>query len=73
MEIPKGYIAACNTTDVNIKGAENIKALFQGEAPEDHDSRIAYDYFYLLSDWDTRDAIGVAPLKEMVDIQCPFA
>ena len=68
MEIPEGYLAACNTTDVNIKGTEDIKALFQGEAPEDHDSRLVYDYFYLLSDWDTRDDIGVAPLKEMVDI-----
>ena len=68
MEIPPGYISACNTTDVNIKGTEDMIALFQGEAPEDHDSRLAYDYFYLLSDWDTRDDIGVAPLKEMVDI-----
>ena len=68
MEIPKGYIGACNTTDVTIKGIEDIKALFQGEAPEDHDSRLVYDYFYLLCDWDTRDDIGVAPLKEMIDI-----
>ena len=67
MEIPEGYIAAGNSTDVNLKGSEDMKSLFRGEAPEDHDARLAYDYFHLLCDWDARDALGVAPLKEMVD------
>ena len=67
MEIPEGYIAAGNTTDVDRKGNEDMKALFHGEVPEDHDARLAYDYYFLLSDWDARDARGVAPLKEMVD------
>ena len=67
MEIPEGYIAAGNTTDVDRKGNEDMKALFHGEVPEEHDARLAYDYFHLVSDWDARDARGVAPLKEMVD------
>lgn len=67
MEIPEGYIAAGNTTDVDRKGNEDMKALFHGEVPEDHDAGLAYDYYYLVSDWDARDARGVAPLKEMVD------
>ena len=67
MEIRQGFLAAGNTVDVNIKGTEDMKALFHGEVPEDHDAKLAYDYFYLLCDWDARDARGVAPLKEMVD------
>ena len=46
---------------------EDMKGLFQGEPPEEHDARLVYDYFYLLNDWDARDAVGVASLKEMVD------
>ena len=70
MEIPyeKGFIAANNTTDVNIKVNEDKRALFQGEAPKEHDARLAYDYYYLLCDWDARDEMGVAPLKEMIDV-----
>ncbi len=67
MEIPEGFLAAGNTVDVNIKGTRDMNALFHGEVPEDHDAKLAYDYFYLLCDWDARDARGVAPLKEMVD------
>ena len=68
MEIPAGYLAGGNTSEVNYKATEDLKALFHGAVPEDHDSRLAYDYFYLLCDWDARDARGVAPLKEMIDV-----
>ena len=67
MEIPEGYLAAGNTTDAHRKGTEDMKALFHGEVPEDHDARLAYDYYHLVGDWDARDACGVAPLKELVD------
>lgn len=67
LEYPEGYMTAGNSSDVNYKADEDLKGLFRGEVPEDHDSRLAYDYFYLLCDWDARDARGVAPLKEMVD------
>ena len=68
MEIPAGYMAGGNTSEVNYKATEDLKALFHGAVPEDHDSRLAYDYYYLLCDWDARDARGVAPLKEMIDV-----
>jgi putative endopeptidase len=68
MEIPAGYLAGGNTSEVNYKATEDLKALFHGAVPEDHDSRLAYDYYYLLCDWDARDARGVAPLKEMIDV-----
>ena len=68
MEIPEGYVAGGNTSEVHYKTTEDLKALFRGEVPEDHDSRLAYDYFDLLCDWDARDARGVEPLKEMIDV-----
>ena len=68
MEIPEGYVAGGNTSEVHYKTTEDLKALFRGEVPEDHDSRLAYDYFNLLCDWDARDARGVEPLKEMIDV-----
>ncbi|MBO7670624.1 MAG: M13 family metallopeptidase, partial [Oscillospiraceae bacterium] len=67
MEYLEGYLAAGNSSDVNYKVGQDLKGLFRGEAPEDHDSRLAYDYFYLLSDWDSRNARGVEPLKALVD------
>ena len=45
LEIPEGYLAAGNTIDVNIKSTKDMMALFHGEVPEDHDARLAYDYF----------------------------
>ena len=45
-----------------------MKAMFHGSVPENHDARLAYDYYYLLGDWDSRNAVGVAPLKEMIDV-----
>ena len=71
MEIPAGYMAGGNTSEVNYKATEDLKALFHGAVPEDHDSRLAYDYYYLLCDWDARDARGVAPLKEMIAVGKP--
>ena len=68
MEIPEGYLAGGYTSDVNFKATEDLKALFHADVPEDHDSRLAYNYYYLLCDLDSRDARGVAPLKEMVDV-----
>ena len=55
MEIPEGYLGASNSTYVDLKGKRDMKDLFRGEAPEDHDARLAYDFFYLLLDWDARD------------------
>ena len=36
--------------NVTIDMPTDRKALFHGEKPEDHDSRLAYDYFCLLCD-----------------------
>ena len=67
LEIPTGYSSAGTTMDAAIQAAEDLKNMFLGDAPEGHDARLAYDYFQLLMNWDSRNAVGVAPLKAQVE------
>jgi Predicted metalloendopeptidase len=67
LEIPGGYATAGTTMDVQLKLSDDIKNMFLGDAPEEHDAKLAYDLFKLMMDWDSRNALGAAPLKEQVD------
>ncbi|MER2151555.1 MAG: hypothetical protein ABS900_08075 [Candidatus Limivicinus sp.] len=67
LTIGEGEFAAGNTVEMAKKTILDIKAMYHGEVPEEPDAKRAYDYYYLATDWDTRDALGTAPLKEMVD------
>ena len=67
LEIPEGYPYAGTVMDVALQQADDVKNMFLGDAPQSHDARLAYDLFQLMMDWDSRNAIGVAPLKEMTD------
>ena len=67
LEIPEGYSRAGTSVDLAIQAAEDLKNMFLGDAPEGHDARLAYDYFQLLMDWDSRNAVGVAPLKAQTE------
>ena len=66
LEIPEGYSFGGTLMDVNLKKTEDIRNMFLGDAPEGHDARLAYDLFQLMMDWDSRNALGVAPLKEQI-------
>ncbi len=66
-EIADGEFSASKGLEVSRKAERDTKVMFHGGAPENHDARLAYDYYYLITDWDARDALGVAPLKEMID------
>ena len=65
--IPEGYPCGGTAVDVELKLSDDIKNMFLGDAPEGHDAKLAYDLFWLMMDWDSRNALGVAPLKEQVD------
>ena len=67
LEIPEGYSYGGTIRDVMLLQAEDVKNMFLGQAPDSHDAELAYDLFWLLMDWDSRNAIGVAPLREKVD------
>ena len=67
LEIPEGYSYGGTLMDLLLKQAEDVKNMFLGEAPESHDTKLAYDLFWLMMDWDSRNALGVSPLKEITD------
>ena len=67
LEIPEGYSFAGTIMDLSLQNAEDIRNMFLGDAPEEHDARLAYNLFRLMMDWDSRNALGVAPLKEQTD------
>ena len=67
LEIPEGYPYAGTIMDISLLGDKEIKDMFLGDAPSSHDAKLAYDLFWLMMDWDSRNALGVAPLKEMTD------
>ena len=67
LEIPEGYSYGGTIQDLALINAEDTKNMFLGDAPETHDAKLAYDLFWLMMDWDSRNALGVAPLKEMTD------
>ena len=57
-KIPEGYLSAGDLVDLTIQADADRKAMFHGPVPENHDAALAYDYYYLLTDWDSRDASG---------------
>ena len=67
LEIPEGVPYGGTLMDVMLQNAEDIKNMFLGDKPESHDAKLAYDLFGLMMDWDSRNALGVEPLKEEID------
>lgn len=67
LEIPEGYSYAGTLADLIRQNKEDIKNMFLREAPQGHDALLAYNLFKLMMDWDSRNALGVAPLKEEID------
>lgn len=67
LEIPEGYPYAGTMMDLTLQNAEDIQNMFLGDAPEGQDARLAYDLFKLMMDWDSRNALGIEPLKKMTD------
>lgn len=67
LQIPEGYSDIGTFKEVVLKQAEDLKNMFLGDAPKGHDALLAYNLFQLMMDWDTRNALGVQPLKEQTD------
>ncbi len=67
MEIPEGYPSCGTMTDLTLQNVEDTKRMFLGQAPQSHDAKLAYDLFWLMMDWNGRNAQGVAPLKKITD------
>ncbi len=67
LEIPEGYSYAGTVMNLQLIQAEDVKNMFLKERPDSHDAGLAYDLFWLMMDWDSRNALGVSPLKEKTD------
>ena len=67
LEIPEGYSSGGTVMNLILKATEDTKNLFKGDVPTDPEGKLAYDYYWLLMDWDSRNAEGIKPLKEVTD------
>ena len=67
LEIPEGYPYGGTIMDVVLQNADDIREMFLGDEPESHDAKLAYTLFRLMMDWESRNALGIAPLKEQTD------
>lgn len=67
LTIPEGYPEGGTMTDLSLKQREDLKNMFLGDAPKGHDTKLAYDLFHLMMDWDSRNTQGVVPLKKATD------
>ena len=53
--------------DVILAGEQDEQKMYAGDEPESHDAKLAYDLYHLLTDWDSRNKVGVEPLKKQTD------
>ena len=67
LRIPKDAGAAGPMLDVATAVDKDILKMFQGDEPESHDAKLAYDLYQMMIDWDSRNAAGVKPLKKQTD------
>ncbi len=68
LRIPEGYSVYGTQHKVAVQLDEDIMALFTSE-PEagSHDAQLALNLYSLYTDWDSRNAVGVTPLKKVTD------
>ena len=66
-EIQPGYSSAGVFSKREMENDADILALFTDYEPVGHDAKLAKDIYDLFLDWDSRNALGVQPLKEVID------
>ena len=68
LQIPEGYSVCGTMYDVDMLADNDIKELFTDNSETDNDdAQLALNLYSLYMDWDTRNEIGVTPLKEGVE------
>lgn len=65
--IPEGYSYGGTIMDAMYNNNVDLKNMFVNGKAESHDAKLALDFYNLLMDWDTRNKIGVEPLKQAID------
>ena len=53
--------------DAQMQLAYDMVSMYMQDAPEGHDAQLAYNLYWMMMDWDSRNAVGVEPAKKLVD------
>ena len=64
--IPEGYSYGGTVMEAKFNNDVDIKNMFVGGRAESHDAKLALDLYNLMMDWDTRNKVGVDPLKQAI-------
>ena len=67
LEYKGGIPAAGIIEDIALQARADKARMFREGTPDSHDAKLAFDLYGLLTDWDSRNASGIAPLKEQTD------
>lgn len=67
LEIPSDQSSAGFFDEGGQKLDNDFKAMFTEANPQTHDQQLAYDFYNLLMDWDTRNKIGIEPLTASIE------
>ena len=67
LEYKEGLPAIGIVEDLTLQAMADKARMFREGTPESRDAKLAFDLYGLLTDWDSRNAAGVAPLKEQTD------
>ena len=66
LEIPTGYPCIGIGEDRVLQTQKDLARMFTEGTAVTREAKLAFNLYALLADWDSRNAIGVAPLKESV-------
>lgn len=67
LEIPAGYPCIGTAEDLLLQTQKDLGRMFTEGTAVTREAKLAFNLYALLTDWDTRNAVGVAPLKEQTD------
>ena len=66
-QMPAGVPMAGPAVDAQMQMVYDMIGMYMGEAPQGHDAQLAYNLFWMLMDWDSRNAAGVEPAKALFE------
>lgn len=66
-QMPAGVPMAGPAVDAQMQLIYDMVGMYMQEAPEGHDAQLAYNLYWMLMDWESRNAVGVEPLKQLAD------
>ncbi len=67
LEIPEGMPANGTGESTFFQAMEDIAKMFTEGTATSRDAQLAFNLYALMTDWDSRNALGAAPLKEDTD------